>query len=116
MSAAELLTELTTLGATLQVQGQHLRIEAPVGVLTPERQSRLVEQKAALLTLVQPPSRRAYLCAGCKRVFFPEPAMLCYWCRRSRQQKPVGPPCGGCGEACEDCLSEHVRDDGNGGT
>ena len=102
------------MGVSVRAEGEHLRIEAPIGVLTPERQSRLVEQKTALLTLVQPPQRRAYLCAGCKHVFFPEPAMLCYWCRKGRSKAPLGPPCDGCGEACESCLGRAASEAENG--
>ena len=52
---------------------------------------------------------KAHPCSGCKRFAFPEPGVLCYWCRRSRDQAPLGPPCDGCGEACERCLGQQLE-------
>jgi hypothetical protein len=108
VTAPDLLAALAALGATVTLrEPDRLRIEAPPGALSPELWEALKEQKPVLLTLLrEPPRVRAHLCAGCKRFFFPEPAFLCYWCRKSRSEAPTGPPCDGCGEACEQCVGE----------
>lgn len=105
MTATDLLVHLAECGVTVRAVDDRLRVEAPQGTLTDEIRSALMEQKSALLELLRAPLRvRPHLCAGCKQFFFPEPATLCYWCRRTREQVPLGPPCDGCGEACEACL------------
>jgi hypothetical protein len=109
MTAPELLAALTALGATVRAVDDRLRIEAPAGTLTPELRTALTERKPDLLALLgEPLVTRAHLCAGCSRFFFPEPARLCYWCRKRRSEAPIGPPCDGCGEACEECLGRAV--------
>ncbi|ATB51486.1 non-ribosomal peptide synthetase [Corallococcus macrosporus] len=50
MSTHALLTELSRLGITLRADGEHLRITAPKGALTPELRERLSAAKPALLT------------------------------------------------------------------
>lgn len=109
MSAPELLAQLTALGATVQAVEDRLRIEAPMGALTPELRTALAEQKPALLMLLREPSRlhsQRLLCAGCHNYFMHEPAMFCHSCIAKRYQRPIGSPCSGCGEACERCLGE----------
>jgi thioesterase domain-containing protein len=46
------LTLLTTLGVSVRVDGDRLRINAPKGVLTPELQSELAARKATLIDLL----------------------------------------------------------------
>ena len=107
MSAAELLAKLTATGARIQLVGDRLRIKAPPGRFTPELREAVQEQKVGLLTLLRDGSRVRplhLLCAGCKGPFMHEPGMFCYECRRKRERKSLGPPCDGCGEACEECL------------
>ena len=109
MSASQLLATLTASGVTVEAVDDRLRIDAPQGTLTPELRSALVEQKPALLELLRIPGRPRplhLLCAGCKGFFMHEPATLCYWCRQKKNGKALGPPCPGCGEACEQCLGE----------
>ena len=107
MSAQELLAKLTATGARVRIVGNQLRIKAPPGTFTPELRAAFQEQKIGLLTLLRDgPSVQPLhlLCAGCKSYFMHEPSTLCYWCRRKRDNKPLGLPCDGCGEACEECL------------
>jgi hypothetical protein len=108
MTAPELLATLEAMGATVQaVEVDRLRIEAPVGRLTPELRAALMAQKPALLALLREVSAMRsvrLMCAGCGSLFLHEPAGLCYRCRRQWDGRPLGPPCPGCGEACEDCL------------
>jgi hypothetical protein len=112
VSAADLLDCLASMGATVRVVEDRLRIEAPPGALTPDLRAALASEKPALLALLrQPPRVRAHLCSGCGKHFFPEPAMLCYWCRKGRSDAPLGPPCDGCGEACERCLGQPTAPD-----
>lgn len=109
MTPSELLATLTASGATIQAVEDRLRIEAPVGTLTPALRSALAEQKPALLSLLRQPAgpRSVHLlCVECKSYFMHEPATLCYWCRSKRDCRPEGEPCKGCGEACERCLGE----------
>lgn len=61
-------------------------------------------RKSEVLAAVRPRAR-AVACAGCGLVYFAEPT-LCYWCRRARDGGELGPPCQGCGEACEQCLGD----------
>lgn len=53
MTAATLLAELRTRGATVAAVGDRLRIEAPAGTVTPEMRAALAKHKAALLTLLE---------------------------------------------------------------
>jgi pyochelin synthetase len=48
----ELLAELLARGASLEVRGHRLRVEAPRGVLTPEIRDALAECKSVLLVLL----------------------------------------------------------------
>jgi hypothetical protein len=86
VTATDLLATLAALGVTVYAVEDRLRIKAPAGTLTPELRSALADQKPALLGLLrEPPRVRAYLCSGCGRFHFPEPAFLCYWCRNGRE-------------------------------
>jgi hypothetical protein len=55
MNAQELITELSRQGIILEACDDGLRIEAPKGLLTAELRQTLVEQKQAILTLLQTP-------------------------------------------------------------
>jgi hypothetical protein len=105
VSAAALLHRAAAAGVAIRLEPPDgLRVGWP-GNPDPELREAILRAKAEILALLgQPPRTLAYLCAGCNRVFFPEPARLCYSCRSSRSGAPLGPPCDGCGEACEDCL------------
>jgi hypothetical protein len=52
MTALELLNKLQTYDIHLECVGDKLRVNAPVGVVTPELRSLLKEQKAALMALL----------------------------------------------------------------
>lgn len=75
------------------------------GELPPGLRQDLRTHKPALLEYLRH-VRTAYIhpCACCGSVYFTEPSTLCYSCRRDRDGRPLGEPCPGCGEACEECL------------
>jgi hypothetical protein len=52
MTAAALLAELQRRGASLTANGDKLRVEAPVGTLTPDIREALVRFKPALLAIL----------------------------------------------------------------
>jgi len=52
MTATALLTELRHRGATVTVVGDRLRVEAPVGTITPEIRGALARFKPALLAIL----------------------------------------------------------------
>jgi hypothetical protein len=54
MTAAELLIVIRAADIRLETRGDRLVFDAPHGALTPELRSALVQQKAALLTLLAP--------------------------------------------------------------
>jgi hypothetical protein len=80
-AAAELIRELRQAGAVFEARGDRLRVEAPVGVLQPEVEDQLREQKPAIIALLRGP----YPCESCARFAFPEPGMVCYWCRSAHE-------------------------------
>lgn len=49
MTAAALVAELRRAGAVLTVEGEHLRVNAPRGVLTPERSAAVAAEKGAVV-------------------------------------------------------------------
>jgi len=55
MTAAALLAELRNRGASVAVVGNRLRVEAPVGAITPEIRETLVRFKPALLAILNDP-------------------------------------------------------------
>lgn len=54
MTAATLLDRLRSLGASVSLVGDRLRVEAPAGTLTPELRQELAEHKAELVRLLRP--------------------------------------------------------------
>ena len=54
--------------------------------------------------------RHAHLCTECGRFAFPKAGVLCYWCRRAQDNRPISLPCDGCGEVCERCLGHPVSE------
>jgi hypothetical protein len=56
MTAAALLTELRNRGAAVAVVGDRLRVEAPVGTVTPEMREALAAHKPELLRLLSTPT------------------------------------------------------------
>ncbi|MEX2529839.1 MAG: hypothetical protein WD960_03620 [Gemmatimonadota bacterium] len=105
----ELVAGLIAQGVRFRLRDGELRADAPKGVLTPELIARLRQAKPEILASARPQTR-TLACIGCGEFHFVEPT-LCYWCRRRRDGRPLGPPCAGCGEACEQCLG-HEHDEG----
>jgi hypothetical protein len=52
MTAAKILTPAKTQDIVLAVQGDRLVVDAPIGVITPERRADLVRHKPALVALM----------------------------------------------------------------
>jgi hypothetical protein len=101
-----LLDRCRVAGLKIHVErGSTLRLESPRGPPPPELLDALRARKAFVVEyLGDARATHAHPCAGCGRLFYREPATLCYWCRRRLDGLPLGAPCLGCGEACEECL------------
>jgi hypothetical protein len=54
MTPSELISELCSRGVVLETDGDHLRVNAPRGAVTPKLLEALSEQKAELLNLLRP--------------------------------------------------------------
>lgn len=54
MTAEAILERLRSLGASVSLAGDKLRVEAPAGVLTPDLKAALIEHKAELVRLLRP--------------------------------------------------------------
>ena len=54
MKATKLLAELHSRGVIVEAAGEHLRIDAPKGVITPELRDALMQRKAEILFLLKP--------------------------------------------------------------
>ena len=54
MTAQAILNCLRSLGASVSLAGNKLRVEAPAGVLTPDLRQELIEHKAELVRLLRP--------------------------------------------------------------
>lgn len=52
MTAQEIVREVERLGVQLEVRGDRLHVEAPVGVLKPEHREALVELKTEVLAYI----------------------------------------------------------------
>lgn len=52
MTAAELMDKLERLGVKLSISGDKLRLQAPVGVITPELKEAVLKHKPALMALL----------------------------------------------------------------
>ncbi len=114
MSLEALLAELHARGVVLRAQGESLLVDAPVAVITPGIRAELLRLKPDLLArLREPRHARVHPCSCCGRFFFAEPAVVCYWCRRKRGGQELGPPCAGCGEACDRCLGDPQPENGD---
>lgn len=60
MNAKEVLDELKRCGVGLEADGEHLRLRAPVGVITDELRRRVLTCKPDLLRLLKAPARPAF--------------------------------------------------------
>jgi len=77
-TAAELLEELHTKGIRLQVQGEHILVDAPKHALTDELRAAIRQGKTALLTLLTAsapaavsstgPLTQGYPCVVCRQI------------------------------------------------
>lgn len=75
MKVLDLVKDLNRAGAIITVETGNLRVRAPKGVLTEERQSMLRAHKPELVKLLS-----TYPCVRCGRFSFNTPDTLCYWC------------------------------------
>ena len=65
MNAHKLLHELQVLGFALTTDGEELRLNAPTGLLTPERINTIKQAKPALIQLILPPEDQYALTRHC---------------------------------------------------
>jgi hypothetical protein len=72
-AAALLLAALQRRGVRLAAAGEHLRVVAPPGTLTPADREALLAHKAALLAVLRPPGRACFAC-GTRAWYRPRPA------------------------------------------
>lgn len=75
MKSLDLIKDLSRVGATINLDGENLRVRAPKGVLTEARRDMLRSHKPELVRILS-----TYPCVSCGRFSFPEPSTLCYWC------------------------------------
>ena len=114
VSARALLRRCRESGLLVRLDGGELQLRSPKGPPPPHLLDALRANKPALVNYLRE-ARTAHVhpCAACGDFYFPEPATLCYGCRRARSRAPVGPPCDGCGEACERCLGHREPEVGH---
>ena len=105
VTARALLERSRLSGLLVRLDGDELRLRSPKGPPPSDLLNALRNNKPALVAYLRD-ARTAHVhpCTACGDFFFPEPTVLCYGCRKTRFQAPLGPPCDGCGEACERCL------------
>ena len=80
MTAADLLRVVREQGVELTPDGDQLRYRGPREALTPDMLIELKRHKSDLLTLLST-SHETYPCSRCQRFAFPEPDVVCFWCR-----------------------------------
>lgn len=99
-----LLERCRNAGLLVRTDGDLLRLSSPTGPPPAALFADLREAKPDVLAYLRD-ARTAHVhpCSACGSFFFPEPAVTCYRCRKRRSEAPIGPPCDGCGEACERC-------------
>ncbi|MBI4491367.1 MAG: hypothetical protein HY690_01050 [Chloroflexi bacterium] len=120
MSATALLERLSTADVRLRVDGEHLRVNAPKGALTPELKAELLAHKPELLriladqqlatvaapVLLLPADMGGYCPTHRRWLSYPEQrAGACTWCRTGLPLYPAQPDhllprplaCLGCG-------------------
>src|SRR2546427_2630896 len=85
MTATVLLDELRTKGVQLTIEGEHLAVDAPKGVLTDELRQAIRTQKAALLALLTASSPDAS--SSPKPL---SPMSPCVVCRRPERRDDAG--------------------------
>ena len=105
VTARALLERSRNAGLLVRLDGGELRLRSRRGPPPAELLDALRANKPLLVEYLRD-ARTAHVhpCSVCGDWFFPEPATTCYRCRKRRSGAPVGPPCDGCGEACERCL------------
>ena len=107
MTARALLERCREAGLQVRLEGDGLQLRRPAGPPPPDLLHALGSHKGEVVEYLRD-ARTAHVhpCSVCGRFYFPEPAVICYGCRRRQEHKPPGPPCDGCGEACERCLGD----------
>lgn len=99
MTAPDLLARCRAAGLLVTAEGGRLRLaggQAARAELVPL----LAAHRSEVLAYLSAPVTHG--CTVCGWHAFPTP-MVCYWCRRRGDGRPLGAPCDGCGEACERC-------------
>ncbi len=91
LNARALLQKLAELDAAIHMRGDDgLMIQAPAGALTPELKAELTANKAEILAHMHAARQaHAHPCGCCGKFFYREPAVTCYWCRRSETAAKV---------------------------
>jgi hypothetical protein len=85
MTAQEVLEEIRMLGGSLEVRGDRLRVDAPVGTITPDIKAALTRHKAAIVAELSTPDPVGSQfvrtrCSACGRLtYFLEGITGCPW-------------------------------------
>ena len=93
MTAQELITTCQAAGIELAVSGDHLRVDAPEGVLTPDLRAALTDQKPTVMALLTEIGWRA---AAMREQLAPPPAPIPLLMAK-RDIKPGPNDCVSCG-------------------
>ena len=111
VTARALLEQCRLSGLLVRLDGDELRLRSSKGPPPSDLLNALRKNKPALVAYLRD-ARTAHVhpCTACGNFFFPEPTVLCYGCRRGRSKAPLGPPCDGCGEACERCMGRSAAE------
>ncbi len=87
MTATALLDELRTKGVHLTVEGEHVAVDAPKGVLTDDVRQAIRQHKQELLALVEAVEERAAIAEYCGGLPRAEAEALAWQCVRGEAQR-----------------------------
>ena len=83
MKVNELLDHLAAIGATARLEPPDTLLVFPADRLSSEMLEALRGAKHEIIEILRTHAQpRPYPCARCGKFFYPEPALLCYWCRQ----------------------------------